>query len=221
MARFYPASAKFAPRGRQLAPARSHFIARDAATPGASAQCMHLLPATELAMLMLIQILTHTPLYVWAILAFLLWRGVAEMRDRELTLRRMLILPLVMLGLSLNDMALKFDLGAPLIAAWSAGCAAAMLLAWRLGRTRIAAGTAPDLVLVRGSVMPLILMLAIFLTKYITSVVLVIQPHLAHQLAVAATICLVFGVFNGVLLGRLARMAGAVGQQRAGLPAAV
>ena len=75
--------------------------------------------------------------------------------------------------------------------------------------------------LVRGSVMPLMLMLAIFLTKYITSVVLVIQPQLAQQLAVAATICLVFGVFNGVLLGRLARMAGAVGQQRAGLPAAV
>jgi len=170
---------------------------------------------------MLIQILTHTPLYVWAILAFLLWRGVDEMRDRELTLRRMLILPLVMLGLSLNDMALKFDLGALLIAAWSAGCAVAMLLAWRFGRTRIAAGTAPDRVLVHGSVMPLILMLAIFLTKYITSVVLVIQPQLAHQLAVAATICLVFGVFNGVLLGRLARMAGAVGQQRTGLPAAV
>ena len=172
-------------------------------------------------MLMLIQILTHTPLYVWAILAFLLWRGVAEMRDRELTLRRMLILPLVMLGLSLNDMALKFDMGMVLVAAWVIGCAAAMLLAWRFGRTRIAAGTAPDRVLVRGSVMPLMLMLAIFLTKYITSVVLVIQPQLAHQLAVAATICLVFGVFNGLLLGRVARMAGAVGQQRAGLPAAV
>jgi hypothetical protein len=112
-------------------------------------------------------------------------------------------------------------MGMVLVAAWVTGCAVAMLLAWRFGRTRIAAGTAPDCVLVRGSVMPLILMLAIFLTKYITSVVLVIQPHLAHQLAVAATICLVFGVFNGLLLGRLARMAGAVGQQRAGLPAAV
>jgi hypothetical protein len=219
MARFYPASAKFAPRGRQLAPARSHFVARDAATPGVSAECMHLLPATEPAML--IQILTHTPLYVWVILAFLLWRGAVEMRDRELTLRRMLILPLVMLGLSLNDMALKFDMGMVLVAAWVTGCAVAMLLAWRFGRTRIAAGTAPDCVLVRGSAMPLILMLAIFLTKYITSIVLVIQPQLAHQLAVAATICLVFGVFNGLLLGRLARMAGAVGQQRAGLPAAV
>jgi hypothetical protein len=219
MARFYPASAKFAPRRRRFAPSRHPFVARDAAAPGVSAQCMHLLPATEFAML--IQILTHTPLYVWAILAFLLWRGVAEMRDRELTLRRMLILPLVMLGLSLNDMALKFDMGMVLVAAWVTGCAAAMLLAWRFGRTRIAAGTAPDSVLVRGSVMPLILMLAIFLTKYITSIVLVIQPQLAHQMAVAGAICLVFGVFNGMLLGRLARMAGAVGQQRAGVPAAV
>ena len=170
---------------------------------------------------MLTRILTHTPLYVWTILAFLFWRGVAEMRDRELTLRRMLILPLVMLGLSLNDMALKFDLGMVLLAAWCAGCAAAMLLAWRFGRTRIAAGTTPDRVLVRGSRMPLVLMLAIFLTKYIMSVVLVVQPQLAHQLPVAATICLVFGVFNGLLLGRLARMASALGQQRAGSPAAV
>jgi hypothetical protein len=163
---------------------------------------------------MLIQILTHTPLYVWVILAFLLWRGAVEMRDRELTLRRMLILPLVMLGLSLNDMALKFDMGMVLVAAWVTGCAAAALLAWRFGRARIAAGTAPDRVLVRGSVMPLILMLAIFLTKYITSVVLVIQPQLAHQLPVAATICLVFGVFNGVLLGRLARTASVLGRNQ-------
>jgi hypothetical protein len=219
MGRFYLPGVKFAPRGRQFAPARRRFVAPDAAARGVSAQCMHLLPATEPAML--IQILTHTPLYVWAILAFLLWRGAAEMRDRELTLRRMLILPLVMLGLSLNDMALKFDMGMVLVAAWVTGCAAAMLLAWRFGRTRIAAGTAPDRVLVRGSAMPLMLMLAIFLTKYITSVVLVIQPQLAHQLAVAGAICLVFGVFNGLLLGRLARMARAVGQQRAGLPAAV
>jgi hypothetical protein len=67
---------------------------------------------------------------------------------------------------------------------------------------------------VRGSVMPLILMLAIFLTKYITSVVLVIQPQLAHQLAVAGAICLVFGVFNGVLLGRLARTASVLGRNQ-------
>ena len=161
---------------------------------------------------MLIQILTHTPLYVWSILAFLLWRGAIEMHDREVTLRRMLILPLVMMGLSLHDMTLKFDPGVLLIAAWSAGCAAAMLMAWRFSRTRIAAGTAPDRVLVHGSVMPLILMLAIFLTKYITSVVLVIQPHLAHQMSVAAAICVVFGMFNGLLLGRLARMARQLGR---------
>lgn len=157
---------------------------------------------------MLIQILTHTPLYVWAILAFLLWRGAVEMRDRTLTLRRMLVLPLAMLGLSLHDMTLKFDLGVVLLLAWSAGCAVAALLAWKFGRTRIAPGSAPDRILVGGSVMPLVLMLAIFMTKYITSVVLVIQPHLARQLPVAAAICLVFGLFNGLLLGRLARMVG-------------
>ena len=169
---------------------------------------------------MLIQILTHTPLYVWAILAFLLWRGVAEMRDRQLTLRRLLILPLVMLGLSLNDIALKFDLGVVALGMWLTGCVAAGVLAWQFGRARIAAGRAPGTVLVRGSALPLALMMGIFLTKYITSVVLVIQPQLSHQLPVVGAVCLLFGVFNGLLLGRLARMVSALHSQRAVMPAA-
>lgn len=162
----------------------------------------------------MIDILTHTPLYVWAILAFLLWRGAVEMRDRVLTLRRMLALPLVMLVLSLHDMALKFGLGAEALAAWAAGCALAAWLGWTFFRHGIDAGPTPQQVLVRGSAVPLALMLAIFLTKYVTSVVLVIQPHLARQDSVAVTICLVFGLFNGLLIGRLARMVNILAKQR-------
>jgi hypothetical protein len=152
---------------------------------------------------MLIQILTHTPLYVWAILAFLLWRGLVEMRDRNVAPGRMFVLPLAMLALSLHDMTRKFDLGAMLVGAWVAGCVLAALLAWRFGPARIGAGTTPDRVRIRGSASALVLMLAIFLTKYATSVMMVVQPTLVHRFAPA--ICLVFGLFNGFFLGRLAR----------------
>ena len=152
---------------------------------------------------MLIQILTHTPLYVWAILAFLLWRGLVEMRDRDVAPGRMFVLPLAMLALSLHDMTRKFDLGAMLVGAWVAGCVLAALLAWRFGPARIGAGTRPDRVRIRGSAGALAPMLAIFLVKYATSVMLVVQPTLVHRFAPA--ICLVFGLFNGFFLGRLAR----------------
>jgi len=153
-----------------------------------------------------IQILSHTPLYVWAILAFLVWRGVAELREREIAMARMFVLPLVMLVLTLHDIARKFGLDATALAAWTTAFVLAALLAWRFGRVRVLPGTAPGRVRVAGSVIPLLLMLSIFTLKYATSVLLAVRPELAGE--AAAGVCALFGVFNGYLFGRLLRDVG-------------
>lgn len=153
---------------------------------------------------MISQLLTHTPAYVWAILVFLAWRGAVEMRDREVAPHRLFVLPLAMLVLSLHDISLKFGASASVLAAWLAGCAAATLLAWRFGRSRVTAASTPGRVRVRGSRIPLVLMMAIFACKYATSVMLVVQPQNAARLSVLLAIGAVYGVFNGLLLGRLA-----------------
>ena len=153
---------------------------------------------------MLSNIITHTPVYVWAILAFLVLRGVNAMRDRELSLKSLCIIPLVMLGLSLQDIAARFGLAGLPLAAWALGTTITAAAVWRFGAPRVAAGTAPGALLVRGSALPLVLMLAIFLTKYATAVTLAMQPGLVHQTLFAAGVCALFGVFNGLFLGRLA-----------------
>lgn len=155
-----------------------------------------------------IQILSHTPLYVWAILAFLVWRGVAELREREIAVARMFVLPLVMLALSLHDIARKFGLDAIALTTWMAAFAASALLAWRFCRVRVSPGTAPGRVRVAGSAMPLVLMLSIFAVKYATSVLLAVRPDLVGQSVVVTVVCAAFGVFNGYFLGRLLRDAG-------------
>lgn len=157
---------------------------------------------------MLIQILSHTPLYVWVILALLVWRGVVELREREIAMPRMFVLPLVMLILSLHDIARKFGFDATAFIAWTAAFAAVALLAWRFGRVRVAPGSAPGRVRVAGSVVPLVLMLSIFALKYLTSVLLAVRPDLAGQPMVAAGVCAMFGVFNGYFLGRQLRDVG-------------
>jgi len=43
------------------------------------------------------QILAHTPLWVWALFAFLVYRGVAAMGAREVSPYRVLIVPAVFL----------------------------------------------------------------------------------------------------------------------------
>ena len=153
---------------------------------------------------MLIQILTHTPLYVWAILAFLVNRGVNAMRDRELEVRRLVIIPAVMLVLSLQDIDTKFGLGGWALAAWALTAAAAALLAGLSGSARIATGSAPGTVRVRGSRLPLVMMMAVFFTKYVASVTLAVAPQLHHDTLFAIAVCALFGVYNGWFAGRLA-----------------
>jgi hypothetical protein len=154
---------------------------------------------------MLIQIISHTPLYVWAILAFLVYRGVLAMREREMPFKKLFIIPLVMLALSLQDIAHKFGAGSLSLAAWGLGAAAAGALVFSAGKSKIAAGTVPGSVRVAGSRAPLVLMMAIFFTKYATAVLLATQPALAQQAGFAIVVCLLFGAFNGYFLGRLAR----------------
>jgi hypothetical protein len=152
---------------------------------------------------MLIQILTHTPLYVWAILAFLVYRGGVAMRDRDVEVRKLVMIPAVMLVLSLQDMSAKFGLGGWALAAWALGAAGMALAAGLAGSERIAASTVPGRVRVRGSRLPLAMMMAVFFTKYVASVTLAIAPQLRQDLLFACIVCGLFGVFNGWFLGRL------------------
>jgi len=154
---------------------------------------------------MLQQIISHTPTYVWAILAFPVYRGVNAMSDRESTLRSLFIIPGVMLYLSLSSMADKFGLRDATNGLWALGAAAGAALSFSLMRGAIRVNRAAGTLLQRGSVVPLVLMLAIFISKYVVAVLFAMQPALTQNLPLVAAVCLMFGLFNGIFLGRLLR----------------
>ena len=153
---------------------------------------------------MLIQILSHTPVYVWAILALLVYRGMVATRAREIGIRKLFIIPLIMLALSLQGITSKFGMGWLPLAAWAAGAAALTLAIRALGRSRVSAGAAPGTVRVPGSWAPLAMMMAIFFAKYATAVTLAIHPGATHSAWFVAAVCALYGIFNGYFLGRLA-----------------
>ena len=157
---------------------------------------------------MLQQIVSHTPLYVWAILAFLVHRGVAASRERTMTLRAIAIIPLVMMGLALQEIDRRFGLAGAPFAAWAAGAAAGAMLAWHLAAGSVtgldrAAGTVTQ----RGSWLPLVLMLAVFATRYVLAAAGAMQPTLQHSATFAMAASLLLGLFNGLLAGRPLRCA--------------
>ncbi|NHZ64179.1 DUF6622 family protein [Massilia genomosp. 1] len=153
---------------------------------------------------MLIQILTHTPCYVWAILAMLVYRGVIAMRDREMAIRKLFIIPVIMLALSLQDIVAKFGATFLPLCAWAGATVALTLLVAKFSSAGASAGATPGSMRVHGSAMPLVMMMAIFFTKYVTAVTLVMHPGASHNALFSTLVCALFGVFNGYFLGSLA-----------------
>ncbi|SFC26306.1 DUF6622 family protein [Collimonas sp. OK412] len=156
---------------------------------------------------MFAQIISHTPTWVWALLAFLVYRGVVASADREVTLKKVSIIPLVMLALSWQGIAATFGVTPLTVGCWLASAGIAAALNWQLFRKdRIVAYPERGVLFQRGSWLPLALMMAIFVTKYAVAVLLAIQPPLAHNAVFAAAICALYGVFNGMFIGRLLRI---------------
>jgi len=111
-----------------------------------------------------------------------------------------------MLWLSLSGINEQGALGGGVWGVWALGVVAGAALTWRLGSGAvIAVSRAAGTVQQRGSWAPLMLMIAIFATKYAVAVLTAMRPELQHNLVFAAAVTVLFGLFNGVFVGRLAR----------------
>ena len=154
---------------------------------------------------MLLQILTRTPVYVWIILALLVFRGIVASADREMAFGKLLIIPLVMPLLSLQDISVRFGGAAATFAIWAAAALVTAALVWKISAARLSVGTQAGKVLVRGSWVPLSAMMAVFVTKYVAIVMLAINPSLKQDILFIAAACALFGIFNGIFFGRLLR----------------
>ncbi len=163
---------------------------------------------------MLQKILTHTPLYVWVILALLVMRGVSASRDRETAFGRLIILPILLPLLMLAELAVKYGLASVALPAWAAGAALGSLATWKLSTARLGRGQEGK-VRVPGSWLMMAILMSVFFTKYVATVALIVKPELRTAASFVAPVCLVYGICNGILMARLARDVGSWQQMRA------
>lgn len=163
---------------------------------------------------MLLEILRHTPAWVWLLLGGLVALGLSQMRTRAVHPLRLVILPLVLLALGLWSMAPGFVAHPVVALAWLK----ALVLAAALGRRLpVAPGVqwqaATKRLELPGSAVPLLLILAIFSLRYASGVAMALEPAWRTQLSVQLTLAIVFGALSGLLAGRtlalLARVPGA------------
>jgi len=147
---------------------------------------------------------SHTPSWVWLLLAGLCVLGFSQTRSRQVSLQRQFILPLAMLALSLSGMTTSLGMSVTVLSIWGSALliSATGLLEMGVGRG-IRYDKESQLFSIPGSWLPLLLILTMFITKYSVNASLAIQPALAQQVAFTLGFSALFGVLNGAFLVRV------------------
>ena len=154
---------------------------------------------------MIMEIITHTPTWVFIVFALVVARGVSAMRTRPIQLP-------MLIGLALAFVAFGAQ------GAWTrTGDTPWPMLTWLVG---LALGVCAGFLSVpkstvfgqrqaaqqRGSVVPLLLILLIFASRYVAGVVGAMHPELLDPMPMRLLLAGVYGILTGVLGGRTLRV---------------
>jgi hypothetical protein len=157
--------------------------------------------------IMFIQIIAHTPIWVWVLLVVLIAVGSSQLAQRRITPLRASLVPLLLSALSLAGLFTSLAQPELTLPAWFA--CAAVVAAAVLSRAA-PAGTAWDAVegrfVVPGSAVPLVAMMGLFMTKYAVGVSFALTPSLHRDIAFTIGVAVIYGSFAGLFLGRAARL---------------
>ncbi|MDR3396058.1 MAG: hypothetical protein P4M06_00690 [Pandoraea sp.] len=147
--------------------------------------------------------LSHVPFWVWWLFVALVALGLSATRTQYKPLWAALAMPLAMTGVSAYGAASTFTTHMPALIAWASAVVIVVVLRAALGAWgRVSWVPETRRVRVPGSWLPLLWMLAIFALKFAVGVSLAIYPALKSNGAFSAWVCLSYGAFSGIFLGR-------------------
>lgn len=156
---------------------------------------------------MIYQIITRTPVWVWALLALLIWLGYQQTKSHTIGLRRVVIIPVILTGLSIYGTLSAFGISREVMLTWLASASLPVVFIMQLplpADNRFDSQTRS--LHVMGSWVPLALMMGIFANKYVVGATLGLHPEFAQNTNFALTFSALYGAFSGVFIGRAVRL---------------
>ena len=137
-------------------------------------------------MIFVVQMVIHTPPYVFVLLAYFILQGVLSLRTREQAIWRMLIVPSLFTGTGLLLLVVRPLGGALPILAWLIGLVAFIPLGLVTGPRLLAMDRSSGRMMRAGSPVSLVRNLLVFAAQYGIAVALFLHPEAQADLAVAA-----------------------------------
>lgn len=152
------------------------------------------------------QVILHTPLWVWGLFAFVTFMGLRQLADQVVTSRRVLGMSLGWTVFSLSGAVGTFGFSAAVLLAWFAGLALSLALQHWLIAPRGVKAVGGRRFAVAGSIWPLLTIWAIFSVRYVTSVMMVLNPALKQSTAFDLAVAAAYGMLSSLFLGRALRV---------------
>ncbi|WP_256775614.1 MULTISPECIES: DUF6622 family protein [unclassified Stenotrophomonas] len=169
-------------------------------------------------MIMLQQLISNTPVWVWGLLVFLITRGVAAMKPAEASLTKLAIVPALFTAWGLWSISGRFGGAWEAWGEWLVGIGAGAVLGWMLlRRATLTMNTSTGKLWRSADYSLLPLLLVTFAVKYGFEVALSASPSLSADGMFRAAYLLLSGGFTGIFIGkywRYLRAAGVVTPRR-------
>ncbi len=149
----------------------------------------------------MLEILKHTPPWVFSLFFILLALGYSQSRDRTVGKTRAVIVPALMMVFSLYGVIADFSISA--LTFWCAGFIVTAIIGARLPERKARFSPDAGAFFLPGRWLPLILIMLLFLIKYIVGISMARQWPPVRSFAFAAVVCLLYGIFSGWFFSRI------------------
>ncbi|MCX7121601.1 MAG: hypothetical protein NTZ67_07525 [Gammaproteobacteria bacterium] len=149
--------------------------------------------------------LTQTPWWAYLLLYVLIVMGVKALKTQVVSVKRLVVLPLVFIVLSVHSIITEFQLNTLSISIWLGSFVVGALIGFILVyRHKIVVDHEHWLVQLPGTWITLILILFIFSSKYYFSYEMDADPALVKQMSFEFSLLFAYGICTGLFTGRLA-----------------
>lgn len=159
----------------------------------------------------MLDILRDTPLWVWCVAGFVLWRGHTLTKPQITSGGRLFALPAAFLAISLAAAVTTFKAGVPIYIVWALGAlGTAFTWASRPPPKDLLYNSQNRTYRVPGSWAPLVLIVAAFCARYAIGIALARHDELRASTLFALSSAFIFGGISGAFLGRALNIVGAL-----------
>jgi len=151
----------------------------------------------------LLALISHTPVWVFAILFVLLVVGSIQTKARKVSANTIFILPIAMVFFSVFNVYSAFGFTFFIISAWFFGLILSIFIGIKLGEPKDVNFSIEDnTVVIPGSWIPLFIMMVIFFTKYFVNVAAALEFSIIFEANFILFISAIYGVCSGVFISR-------------------